>query len=171
MTARRSELGVAIQQLREILGGLSQEAFARRLGITTRTAARWEAASKLSVQTLGRLRDLAAYTGGAWSLACFFEEKIREDLDLAEGVSVVANGALPGTAKERELVAELLRRYRSEDPAVQPIVAQIWAWIGEAGSARHRPPALQRAREALAERQEEEAEILGFIEQAQDYRE
>jgi transcriptional regulator with XRE-family HTH domain len=126
-----SELGEHIKKLREALGGISQERFARRLGTTVRTIARWEAAEDLSPAILSRLHSIAQ-GAGAFELADFFEERLRADLDWQEGDSFGVDDAHePGNADERQLVGELLRRYRGEDPAIQPFIEQLWAWMAE----------------------------------------
>ncbi len=133
----------AMRQLRQALGGLTQERFARKLGITVRTAARWEASDTLSPQTLTQLRSLAL-GASEWALADWFETRIREDLDLRPDDEDLGDAApMPGTPEERDLVAEFLRRYRESDAAIQPVVEQLWAWIGErdatAEAARRKP--------------------------------
>jgi DNA-binding transcriptional regulator YiaG len=66
-----TEIGDAIKELRKALGGFSQERFARRLGTTTRTVARWEASESLSASILSRLRS-DALAANAWDQADVF---------------------------------------------------------------------------------------------------
>jgi transcriptional regulator with XRE-family HTH domain len=125
MSDQPENLKDAIRQLRAALGGLTQERFARRLGITGRTAARWEASERLSPQILGQLRTLAA---GArqWGLADWFEEQIREDLSLDlddDEIFTVVPG--PGTPEERDLWAEFVTGYRAEDPEIQLMAERL----------------------------------------------
>ncbi len=125
-----TELGDAIRQLRVTLGGISQERFARKLGTTVRTVARWEASESLSAPILSRLRSIAL-AAKARESAAFFEEKLREDLDWREGDDF-ETWATPGTNDEYQLVDEFLKRYRAEDPAFQPFVEQLWASMTKA---------------------------------------
>lgn len=76
-------IGSAIKETRKALGGISQESFARRLGTTTRTIARWEASESLSASILSRLRSVAL-GARAYHAAHIFEQKLREDLDWLE---------------------------------------------------------------------------------------
>jgi transcriptional regulator with XRE-family HTH domain len=73
------DIGSAIKEVRKALGGISQERFAHRLGMTTRTVSRWEAAESLPAGVLSRLRSQAIEVG-ARDAKAFFEKKIREDL-------------------------------------------------------------------------------------------
>ena len=127
----QSEIGEAIKKLRQALGGISQERFARKLGVTVRTAARWEAAESLSAPILSRLRGIAQ-AANAREIAEFFEERIRESLDFQEDDFFLEQIALtPGSEDEKDLVAELLERYRNEDPKIEPIVEQLRALMTE----------------------------------------
>lgn len=73
-------IGAAIKQLRKALGGLSQERFAHRLGLTTRTISRWEHGDPLPPHALSRLRSIAIGLKDR-ETADFFEKQLREDLD------------------------------------------------------------------------------------------
>jgi transcriptional regulator with XRE-family HTH domain len=79
-------IGSAIKELREALGGLSQERFAHKLATTTRTVQGWEAAEALSPRILSRLHAIAVGVG-ARDAADFFESKIREVLDWEPEIS------------------------------------------------------------------------------------
>jgi transcriptional regulator with XRE-family HTH domain len=115
-------IGAAIKELREALGGISQERFARRLGTTTRTISRWEAAETLSPQILSRLRSIAISVS-AQDAADFFESKLREDLDWESDIT--EDYATPATEDEHALVSEFLKRYRANDKAIQPFVDEF----------------------------------------------
>jgi transcriptional regulator with XRE-family HTH domain len=134
---KNTEIGDAIKGLRKVLGGISQERFARRLGTTTRTVARWEASEALPSGVLIHLRNiaLAAY---AWDAADFFTEKLHQLLDPCwrdEDFDDFAI-AMPRNAEEQTLVDELLKRYRTEDPSIQPIAEQLHAWSAERAQQR-----------------------------------
>lgn len=131
-----SDIGSAIKELRKALGDISQERFARKLGTTTRTIARWEAAEALSPQILSRLRAMAIGVG-ARDAADFFEGKLREKLDWepdtgdAQPASVAPEEAIPSDASwchwratpvEKLLVSEFLKRYRADDKTIRLLV-------------------------------------------------
>jgi transcriptional regulator with XRE-family HTH domain len=116
------EIGTAIKELREALGSISQERFARKLGTTTRTVSRWEAAESLSPQILSRLRSIAISVS-ARDAAEFFESKLREDLDWEPDVS--EGYATPATEDEQALISEFLKRYRANDKAIQPLLQEF----------------------------------------------
>jgi transcriptional regulator with XRE-family HTH domain len=116
------DIGAAIKELRDALGGISQERFARRLGTTTRTVARWEAAKSLSPQVLSRLRSIAISVS-ARDAAEFFESKLREDLDWESDIT--QDYATPATEDEHALVSEFLKRYRANDKSIQPLVEEF----------------------------------------------
>jgi len=117
-----NDIGAAIKELRKALGDISQERFARRLGTTTRTISRWEAAEALSPQILSRLRSIAISVG-AHDAADFFESKLREDLDWETDGS--EDQAIPSTLEEHAIVSEFLKRYRANDPAIQPLIEEF----------------------------------------------
>jgi transcriptional regulator with XRE-family HTH domain len=116
------EIGAAIKELREALGGISQEGFARKLGTTTRTVARWEAAEALSPQILSRLRSIAISVS-ARDAAEFFESRLREGLDWESDIT--EDYATPATEDEQALVSEFLKRYRANDRAIRPFVEEF----------------------------------------------
>jgi transcriptional regulator with XRE-family HTH domain len=132
------DLGSAIKELRTALGGVSQERFARKLGTTTRTVARWEAAANLSPRILSRLYAIATSVR-ALDAADFFESKIREVLDWEPGISENLDTPVPGddlppgtswghwrvTPVEHELVSQFLKRYRANDKAIQRFVEEL----------------------------------------------
>jgi DNA-binding transcriptional regulator YiaG len=68
-----------IKQLRQELGGISQEHFARELGVSTRTVSRWEKGDYLNARTLSLMRNIALRIRHR-TLARFFEEEIRRNL-------------------------------------------------------------------------------------------
>lgn len=117
-----NDIGAAIKELRKALGDISQERFARRLGTTTRTISRWEAADTLSPQILSRLRSIAISVG-ARDAADFFENKLREDLDWEPDAA--EDYATPATEDEHALVSEFLKRYRANDKAIRPLVEEF----------------------------------------------
>lgn len=72
----------AVKELRQALGGITQERFARNLGVTWRTVARWESPMQnIPVMTLSTLRSIAVAAKAKNSADCF-ESKIREKLGL-----------------------------------------------------------------------------------------
>jgi transcriptional regulator with XRE-family HTH domain len=148
----------ALRQLRAALGGLTQERFARKLGITVRTAARWEASEKLSPQILSRLRSIALGVS-ALELADWFGDQLQEALDLGPDETLIAEPA-PGTPEEHDLIAEFLRRYRDEDPALRPFVEQLWEWIGAVEIEREGPRAPDRVFRKRSPFQKRFAEML-----------
>jgi transcriptional regulator with XRE-family HTH domain len=125
-----TELGNAIKELRKALGNFSQERFAHFMGVTTRTAARWEASEKLSPQVLTNLR-FKSIGLGALSIAGVFEKKLKESTFSSAPFAKYLEDPSPGTPEECQLVGEFLTRYREEDPDVRPIVEKLWTWIGE----------------------------------------
>jgi transcriptional regulator with XRE-family HTH domain len=127
----RTEIGNAIRELREALGGISQERFARKLGTTTRTVSRWEAAEALSPRILSRLHAIASAVG-AQETASFFDSKIRETLDWEPDIT--ENQSTPGapdkqaistTPVERALVSLVLELYRSNHKSILPLLEQL----------------------------------------------
>jgi transcriptional regulator with XRE-family HTH domain len=75
-----TKLGEAIRKLRRVLGGLTQEQFARRMGVTVRTAARWESSDKVSRALLIRFEE-AAHGAHDWDLVdVFFSARLGEEL-------------------------------------------------------------------------------------------
>jgi transcriptional regulator with XRE-family HTH domain len=146
-----TEIGDHIKDLRRAMGGLSQEAFARRLGTTTRTVARWEASRTLSPSILTRLRGLAL-TATAWEVADFFGTRLQESAqrhanpDPAFDLDMLS---VPGTEEERELVVALLKHYRAQDPRIEPIVEQLRAFTAEEDIQRDRELEQERTRKYL----------------------
>ncbi len=69
----------AIRQLRQVLGGISQERFAHQLGVTTRTMNRWENGDTPPPRVLVMLRNVAI-SEEQWELAEVLEQRLREDL-------------------------------------------------------------------------------------------
>ena len=113
----------AFHQLRAFLGDLSQEQFARKLGITVRTVARWESGQALSPRILSQMMSMARGVS-AWDAAEWFKRELRAALKLGPDERLNEELA-PETTEEHALIGEFLRRYRSKDPLLQPLVEQL----------------------------------------------
>jgi transcriptional regulator with XRE-family HTH domain len=120
-------IGDAIKELRKALGNISQERLARVLGSTTRTVARWEASDSLSPSALSQLKSIAQ-KANAWGPADFFSQKLHEVLDWEEDDFDLDTSSVPGNEAEREIVQSVLKRYRADDPRLQPILEQLRQW-------------------------------------------
>ncbi|HKD06124.1 MAG TPA: hypothetical protein VKB79_09505 [Bryobacteraceae bacterium] len=113
--------------MRRFLGGISQERFSRMLGVTLRTAARWEASATLPPQALAQIYSLAVEVQ-ATDLAEFFKSRIQAGLGLLGSVDSLIQGVsykTPGTPDEQQLVDTFLSLYRAADPEIQPFVDQL----------------------------------------------
>lgn len=125
---RDVELREALRRLRAELG-LTQEQMSRRIGITTRSAARWESGSvdSLPPGQLINLRHLAIQTENE-ELAEYFHELLMETYatggEAAETEAAVYE-LMPNNLPEWQAVSELLHRMREDDPAIRPVVSQI----------------------------------------------
>jgi transcriptional regulator with XRE-family HTH domain len=131
---------MALQVLRAELR-LTQEQLARRVGVTTRTIARWESGlvGSLPAGQILALRNLAIETENE-DLADSFNELLHGDPDETD-LETAVHGLFPGNLAELQAVSELLLRMRRNDPAISPILSQI---------------SELRLRRQEAERQEEE---------------
>jgi len=97
---------VALKALRKALG-LSQERFAWKLGITTRTVAAWESGRVIPPGTASSLRR-TALSIGEQEIADVFEACIRERLEwIPDGLEG------PQTDEEIALVAKVLKEHRA----------------------------------------------------------
>lgn len=122
------ELREALQHLREELG-LTQEQMARRVAVTTRTIARWESGlvETLPIGQLVRLRHLAIQAENE-DLADYFNELVTDSYARGGGdaeTEAAVYELMPGNLAEWQVVGELLRRMREDDPAIKPVVSLI----------------------------------------------
>lgn len=108
------DVHAAVKQLREALGGFTQERLARHLGVTTRTVARWESSGALIPESvIRRLRSIALsidandIAGVFHALIEAYEGRAKDPVPM-----IPFNDPLPRTPEERFIVAAVLKAYR-----------------------------------------------------------
>ena len=117
----------AIRELRRV-AGFTQAQLAVRMGTTARSIATWESGSMetLSPEVLLHLRHVALESEDE-ELAVYFDGLVLTnyaDRDAVDAGAMVYS-LLPGNLLEMQIVGELLRRVRGNDPAIKSIVDQI----------------------------------------------
>jgi transcriptional regulator with XRE-family HTH domain len=114
-----------LRQLRQSLGGISQERLAHRMGVTTRTVARWEKdPARIPTDGLMKLR-VAALELGQVEIA----ERFTDLLQLRTHANTMGGllGLAPLGPEEIAVVAELLTHWRRRTEGIQPILNKLLA--------------------------------------------